>query len=328
MRFGRRSQTDVAILYIEGLVRDGLVDEIKQRINSVDIDGTTSSSQLEQLIEKYKWTVVPQIMSTERPDRAAANILEGRAALIVDGTPFTLIIPTTFALYLTTPDDYYDRGIIVSFSRLLRYIAYFTSTSLPAIYLSLTAYHPGMLPTALALSITGARVGLPFPTFIEVFFMEFSLDVLQEAAIRLPKPMGQTISIVGGIVIGQAVIQAGIVSPVIVIIMALTGISSFIIPVYTFALSTRIIRIGFIFASLFLGMYGFMMLWLFLLIHMASLNDFGVYYLEDYSPPSFQNLKDTLFSFPQSYFTKRPLTMDVKDKTRLNPGKKGDKNEG
>jgi hypothetical protein len=181
-----------------------------------------------------------------------------------------------------------------------------------------------MIPTSLVISITGTRLGLPLPMFLEVFLMEFTLNILQEAATRLPRQIGQTVSIVGGLVIGQAVVQAGIVSPVTVIVVAMTAIASFTIPVYTFTLSTRVIRLILITASSILGLYGILLAWLFLLVHMASIENFGVRYLGDFSPLSLRNMEDTLIKVPKAHFNVRPSVLLTQDVVRQKQNKKDD----
>lgn len=310
LKVGERTHTDIGIVYISGVVDKDVIAEIKNRINKIKIDGIVGSAQLEQLIEENKWTVMPQMMATERPDKAVGNILEGRAVIIVDGTPFVLVVPTTFAMLINSPDDYYERSIITSIIRGLRYLCFFLATTLPGAYLALTAYHQGLIPTKLALSITGARIGLPFPVYFEVLLMELTIDILQEAAIRLPKTIGPTISIIGGIILGQAVIQAGILSPIIVIIISVTAVASFTIPAYSLTQSTRAIRFLMILAASVLGLYGVVIGWINLIIHFSSLESFGVRYLGDFSSFSLQNIKDTIIKAPQSLMKNRPNALE------------------
>jgi hypothetical protein len=312
-RVGERSQTEISIVYIKGIINNEIPEEIRRRIRQIDTDGIIGSAQIEQFIEKHKWTLLPQVMPTERPDRLAINLFEGRLGIIVDGSPFVSIIPTTFGLFLNSSEDFLERSAFSSFVRLIRYFGFFIATTLPAAYLSLVTFHPGMIPTALVTSITATRAGVPFPIVAEVLMMEFTLDILQEASIRLPKPMGQTIGIVGGLVIGQAVVQAGIVSPIIVIIVAMTAITSFAIPIYSLVLSTRIIRILLILASTVLGIYGIGIAWIIGIIHAASLEDFGVRYLGDYSPYKMESIKDTILRAPKNLIYKRPDILDTEE---------------
>jgi hypothetical protein len=320
---GRRNQTSVVIIYINGIISDSIPETIKKRIEILDIDGIIGAAQLEQLIEDNKWTVIPQIIATERVDRVVGSLLEGRAALVLDGTPFVLIVPTTLKLFLSSPDDFFQRPVVGSMLRFIRYLSFFISTSFVSLYVAFTAYQPGMLPTPLALSITGSRVGLPFPVTLEILLLELALYVLQEAAIRLPKMMGPTVGIVGAIIIGQATVQAGIVSPIIVIIVAMSAITSFALPNYTFSLGCIVLRLFMVFMASFLGLFGVVMGWIFILIHLASLENFGIRYLSDYSPYNRVNLKDTLVRISESFVYNRPMNLGLKD-TKKQDKKKAD----
>lgn len=321
---GKRSRNSVALVYLRGVIREGLPEDIKEKVKDIGFDGLLAITQVEQLIVKHKWSLFPQMLATERPDRTVGSILEGRAALVLNGTPFVIIIPTTFATFLTAPDDYYGVSIVGTFIRLIRYIGLFETTSLAAIYVALTAYHPGLIPTSLALSITGTRIGLPFPVVFEVLLMELSLYLLSEAAIRLPKPMAQTVGVVGGLVIGQSAVQAGIISPIIVIIAASSAIASYTIPNYAMTLSTIIIRLILIFCTATLGLYGYFMGQIFLLIHAASLENYGVKYLEDYSPFSLQKLKDTFVRAPLHIINRRPDYLEPQDSIKGNTDLRND----
>lgn len=314
LNLGKRTKREVAVVYIEGVINNKFPGAIIDKIQKVDIDGIISSGQLEQLIEKNKWTVLPQMLSTERVDRVVGDLLEGRAAVIIDGMPFALIIPSTFKIFLSSPDDYFQRPVVVStMLRLIRYLSFIVSTSFEPIYLALTVYQPGMIPTPLALSITGSRVGLPFPMVIEIYLMETTLYTIQEAAIRLPKPMGTTVGVVGGLVIGQSVVQAGIVSPIIVIIVAGSAISSFAIPSYTFSLGCTLIRVFLLGMASIFGLYGVVIGWILITIHIASLENFGIRYLSDYSPYSITNLKDSIIRISESIITKRAENLELED---------------
>lgn len=328
LKVGRRSQKEVAIIYISGIINEELPSSIIQRIQQIDIDGIIGAAQLEELIGKNKWTVMPQMMITERLDRTVGNLFEGRAALVIDGTSFVMIVPTTFNMLITSADDYFQRPLVSTMLRIIRYLSFIVCTSFEGAYLALTSYQPGMFPTPLALSITGSRVGLPFPIIVEVFLMEITLYVLQEAAIRLPKPLGTTVSIVGGLVIGQSVVQAGIVSPIIIVVVAGSAITSFTLPNYTFSLGCIMLRLFLVSMSAVLGLYGLVIGWIFILIHLSSLEEFGVRYLSDYSPYSFSKVKDTLIRVNESIMNKRPKNLnlddDIKNNTNVKVDDKGD----
>ncbi|KJF25473.1 hypothetical protein TZ02_18635 [Clostridium aceticum] len=308
---GKKTETDIAIVYLKDMAQPKVVEEIRKKLKNINEEKIITSSHVEQIIEEHKWSIFPQMLATERPDKVVGSILEGRIAIITNGTPFVLLVPVTIGMFFNAFDDYSERVIITSALRIMRYISYLIATTLPALYMALTAYHPGMLPTSLVLYITGTRVGLPFPFLAEILFMEFTLEALLEASVRLPKPVGQTIGIVGGLVIGQAVVQAGLVSPIVVIIVALTAITSFTLPNYTFSLSNRILRIYFIVASAIWGLYGIVVFWLILLIHLASIESFGIRYLSDFSPYRLDKLKDTLIKAPTDLINETPPTLET-----------------
>ncbi|MCA1029510.1 spore germination protein [Bacillus timonensis] len=317
-KVGRRSDTRIAIVYLKGVINQDIVEEVKSRLSKIDMDGVIGSAQIEDFIENNKWTIFPQLLASERPDRIMDGILEGRLSIIVDGTPFLLIAPVTFTTFLKSPDDIYERAIVATTLRMTRYIGYFLSSSLPALYIAITAYHPGMLPTQMALAITDSRIGLPIPVFLEALFMEFTLVVLTEASIRLPRAIALTVGIVGGLVIGQAAVQAGILSPILVIVIAITAITSYTIPIYSYALSNRMLRLPLMLLSGIFGLYGFVMGWIFIIIHLASLESFGVRYLSDFSPYKLEKLKDTFIKLPQIFIRKRPEVLDPVDVKRQN----------
>ncbi|KZL90341.1 spore germination protein [Clostridium magnum] len=327
LNIGKRTKTSVAIVYLKGVINKDLPQAIRNKINEIDIDGIVASNQIQALIQKHKWTVFPQMAATERVDRITSAILEGRAAILVDQTPYVLIVPTTFNLFLSTPDDYYEKSIITSLLRIIRYLGFFEACSISALYIALTTYHPGLLPTSLALSITGTRVSMPFTVTLEILIMETALYLIQEAAIRLPKAVGQTVGIVGALVIGQSVVQAGIVSPIIVVIVALSAISSYTLPNYTFSLSTIAIRLFLIICATFLGLFGFVIGAFAVLVHAASLENFGIKYLSDYSPYNKETLKDTFIIAPLHIVHKRPEYLETEDTVRAKNDKRDDLNE-
>ncbi|MFT9494437.1 spore germination protein [Anaerosolibacter sp.] len=316
LEVGRRTKTDVALVYLKGVIKEGLAEEVKQKIKKVDIDGIIDSGQLEQLIAAKKWTIFPQTVSTERPDKIVAGILEGRFAIIVDGSPFVLLAPAGFADYLDAPDDYYENPMVTSILRITRYLSFFLSASLPGIYIAMVNLHPGMFPPKLVISIVATRGALPFPTYIEMFIMESVLEVMQEAGIRLPQSIGQTVSIVGGIVIGQAAVEAGLVSPIVVIIVSLTAITSFTLPSYGLNLACRALRLPFMVAGATLGFFGIIAFSIMVLTHMASLDSFGVGYFEGFSPYRIGSLKDAIVQAPLSLMRSRPEFLKPQDTQR------------
>ncbi|MTI66916.1 MAG: spore germination protein [Firmicutes bacterium] len=323
MQIGKRSKTDVAVMYIEDIVNDSILKEVKTRLKKIKIDAILESSYIEQLIEDNWLSPFPQLESTERPDAVAAALYEGRVALVIDNTPFTLLAPATFSIFMQSSEDYYDRWPIVSIIRLIRYLSLPLALLLPSLYIAITSYHPGMLPTALALYVASTRMGVPFPAFIEAFIMELTLEILREAGTRLSGPIGTTIGIVGGLVIGQAAVEAGIVSPLMVIIVAVTTIASFALPSNSFAAGFRLARFFFMLLAAVLGLYGIMLGLVLLGTHLVSLKSFGIPYFAPYSSAvdMASDLKDSFIRVPVNFMRKRPVYMKLKDKNRMKASK-------
>jgi len=316
LRVGQRVTKELAIAYIKDIADEQLVQEVQDRIERINLDDVQDTGYIEQLIEDNFLSPFPQIQSTERLDRVISALLEGRVAILLDGTPFVLTVPTTFNMLLQSPEDYYERWIPGTLVRVLRYFAAFVSTFGPSLYISFISFHQGLIPTKLALSIAATRVGVPFPSLIEVLIMEIALEILREAGLRLPKPIGQTIGIVGGLVIGEAAVQAGIVSPLMVIVVAVTAISSFAIPQYNAGIALRILRfIAMVFAAIF-GLYGVVLFFLLLCSHLSKLISFGVPYISPAAPYRLQDWKDFLVRAPFKLMKSRPKMMNPKDTIR------------
>lgn len=316
MRVGRRTNTDVAICYIRDVTNPKLVDEIRRRIQGIDIDGVLETGYIEQIIEDNHFSPFPQIQNTERADRAVANLLEGRVVVLVDGTPFCLILPSVFNQFYQAPEDYYERFLIATLIRLIRVIALIVSLTFTALYVALISYHPEMLPTKFAVAVAGGRAGVPFPSVAEAFFMELSMEILREAGLRLPRPIGQTISIVGALVIGEAAVRAGIVSPLMVIVVALTSIGSFAVPSYSAAIALRIVKFPIIIAAGTFGLYGLMLAMIGLVVHLSSLKSVGVPYLTPFTALKMSDAKDTLLRMPLWSMNRRPGLLRTRDETR------------
>jgi len=315
---GTRSQKDSVLLYIKGLTDPDLVDEIKERMEQIQIDTVLESGYIEQLIEGNPMTPFPQLQSTERPDKVISALMEGRVAILLDGTPFALIAPVTFSMLLQSPEDYFDRWIIGSLIRLLRYISAFFALFLPSLYVALISYHQGLIPTKLMISIAGTREGVPFSSIIEALMMEMTLEILREAGVRLPKPVGQAVGIVGGLVIGQAAVEAGIVSPSMVIVVALTAISSFAMPQYVVGQAIRVLRFPMMLFAAFFGLYGVVMFFIIICAHLVKLQSFGVNYLNPFVPYHINDWKDLLVRFPLRMMKKRPAMLKTNNTNRLN----------
>ncbi len=313
---GRRSRTRVAMLYYVDIVQEELVNEVRRRLRTISTDVIDSTGQIEQFIEDNTWSTFPQLLNTERPDKVLAAVAAGRVAILVDGAPFALVAPSVFADFFVSPDDYYERWIVGSVIRITRFTNAILTSLLPAAYIAIVAYNPGLLPTQLALTITGARVEAPFPAFFEALLMEIVLEVLQEAGVRLPQAVGQTVTFIGGLVIGQAAIQAGLVSPIMVIVVSLTAVTSFTIPIYSMNLALRLLRVPLMIAANFLGLYGLAIAILFLLIHLCSLKSFGKAYLAPLTPYNPRDWKDALIRLPTEMMSTRPEFLKPKDQDR------------
>jgi spore germination protein len=305
-QLGQRSLTDVSMVYIKGLTNEALVQEMRSRIQRINIDQILESGYVEQLIEDDYISPFPQMQNTERPDRVAAALMEGRVALMIDGTPFVLLAPVNFFMMLTSPEDYYERWMPSSLIRLLRYLAAFIALFLPSLYIALVSYNHGLIPTKLAISIAAGREGVPFPSIVEALIMEITLEILREAGLRLPKPIGQAVGIVGGLVIGQAAVQAAIVSPIMVIVVALTAISSFAFPQYEAGIAIRMLRFCMMMAAAVLGLYGVILFFILIVAHLARLKSFGVNYLSPLVPVRPSQWKDLFIRLPLHMLKRRP----------------------
>jgi spore germination protein len=316
MQIGRRSFTDLGVLYIDDIAKPELVEEVKRRLKTIDIDTIMESGYIEELIEDNPYSLFPQIKATERPDKVAAALFEGKVAILVDNTPFALIVPATFNAFFHAAEDHYIRWIPATFLRLMRFIAGILSLITPALYIAVTSYHPGILPTELVLSIAASREGVPFPAVIEALILELTFELIREAGVRLPTLIGGVVGIVGGLVIGQAAVEAGIVSPIMVIIVAVTAISSFSIPDFGFSNAFRLFRFLLIFSAAFLGLYGMMLGLLLMLGHLVRLKSFGTPYLSPFVSFTASDLKDTMVRLPIFMMKNRPIGI-ADDKVRL-----------
>lgn len=313
---GTRSKTDVVLMYIDDIVNKEVLEELHKRIDKINIDAILDSGYVEQFIEDNKMSPFPQTQNTERPDVTAAALYEGRVAILVDNSPFAIIVPATLTNLFQSPDDYYQRWIYSSTVRLLRFVAIFISLILPSLYVASTSFNPSIIPTRLAYFIAASREGVPFPAFIEAIIMEVSLAFLMESVVRLPKPIGATIGIVGGLIIGQAAVSAGIVSPIMIIIVSVTAITSFTAPNYEINSAFRLIRFLLIVLSSILGLYGIMIGLILLLIHLSKLKSFGIPYLSPMVKVGSKDYKDVFIRAPIQSFKKRPEYMNTGDKVR------------
>lgn len=328
LKAGVRSNTNVYLVYMDDIVQKEMLEEVENRLNRYEIDGVLDSGILEQLAEEKWYSPFPQFQTTERPDRASMAILEGKVVLLTDNSPTGLILPTDYSSLLKTSDDYYQRWEIASLERLIRYMAAFLAMTFPGLYLSVTNFHTQILPTSLLLSFAAAREGVPFPAVVEVLLMEISFELLREAGVRLPGAMGNTIGIVGGLIIGQAAVDANLVSPIVVIVVAFTALCSFAIPNEELTTAFRLLKFLFLAASAWLGFYGFLLALLFVLLHLSQLKSFGIPYFTPFSGSDlnhYQDEKDSLIREPIFRLTRRPIYSQRNQRIRLRKKEKEEK---
>lgn len=317
MKIGDVTQTDIGIMYIKGIVNDKLVKEVKDRLQAIEIDAILESGYIEDLIQDETFTPFPTMLNTERPDSVAGNLLEGRVAIFIDGTPFVLVAPTTFFLFFQSVEDYYQRFDIGFAIRLLRYLAFFISLLGPSIYIAAITFHQEMIPTALLISLAAQRDGVPFPAFVEAVMMEITFEILREAGVRMPRAIGQAVSIVGALVLGQAAVQAGIISAAMVIVVAITGIASFAVPVFNLAISVRLLRFLIMVFAASTGFYGIAIIMIMIIGHLCSLRSFGVPYMAPFAPFNLSDQDDTILHFPLWARLTRPHLTSKKNKKRM-----------
>lgn len=315
MRIGRRSHTDVAVIWIDGITNPNYVHEVKKRLNAVDVDILPYEGMLEEYIEDNPFSPFPQVQITERPDRVAAAISEGRVAILIDGNPMAQIVPTTFSTYFQTGEDYTERWMYASLLRILRLFSLINSSLLPALYIAITNYHQEMLPTPLALAFAAARENVPLPAFIEALIMVLALELVREAGLRLPSPVGSTVGIVGALLLGEAAVSANLASPIMVIVVALSGLSSFILPQYSQGLVLRFLVYPFILLSAGWGLFGMTAGIMVVIIHLSNLTSLGVPYLEPLWRPT-QAFRDTFLQVPMWLMQKRPGFLRPRDQLR------------
>ncbi|SCW69832.1 spore germination protein KA [Paenibacillus tianmuensis] len=317
MTLGRETNTNVVVTYLDDLADPSVVHEVVKRLEKINIDAVLESGYIEEFIQDSTYSPFPQLQYTERPDVVAAALLQGRVGIMVDGTPFTLIVPFVFAEIMQASEDYYERYQVATLIRWLRYTFMVLSLLTPALYVAITTYHQDLLPTSLLLSVAAAREAIPFPAVIEALIMEVTFEALREAGIRLPKAIGSAVSILGALVVGQASVQAGIVSAPMVIVVSLTGIASFTIPRFNGAIAIRMLRFPILIAASLFGMYGILIMIMLIMGHLANLRSFGIPYLSPIGPLSSGDLKDILFRAPWWAMGQRQSFMPLQDSKRI-----------
>lgn len=315
LKVGTLSKTDCAILYIEGLTNPQLVDEVRRRISETKSDHIQETGILEQFIEEKPYVLAPQTLSTERPDRMAAFLAEGYVGIMLDGSPFGLVLPATFWSLLQSAEDYFLRWPFGAFLRVVRILALILAIFLPAIYLALTNFHPEMIPTDLLLAIAASREKVPFPTVTEVLIMEIAIELIREAGIRIPGVIGPTLGIVGALILGQAAVAASIVSPILVVIVAITALGAFAVPNFNMAFAIRLYRFVYILLAAALGFYGVAIGVFIQLVTYVNLKSFGVPYMSPVAPYT-RSSGDALFRYPLWKSEIRPSFLEPQQKER------------
>lgn len=324
---GKLSKTRVSVLYIEGIVNKENVNTVIQRLTDLEIDQINDSSVIMQLIQDNQNSPFPQLIDTERPDRIAAALGEGKVAILVDGAPHGLIGPTTIFEFFSAFEDYFLNWTVASFFRLVRFFAVLFSILVTPIYVAVITYHYELIPKDMVNTLVTSRSAIPLPPILEAIILELAIELLREAGARLPTKVGQTIGIVGGIVIGTASVEAGLTSNVLLIIVALAALASFTTPVYQMGNTIRLIRFPFLLMAHYIGLLGVAISFCFLLIHLLRLTSLGRPFLEPFYPLRLQDLKDSLIRLPLSIQSKRPIQEQTEDTRRFNSAKAKEKND-
>jgi spore germination protein KA len=296
---GKQTKTEVALVYLKGIANDDIVKEVHKRISQIQIDGVLDSQYIESMIKDSRVSPFPTIYSTERPDRVCASLLDGKVAILTDGTPYALTAPALFVEFLHSGDDYYNSSLVMTLIRWIRFLGLFVTLILPAFYVAMTTFHQDLLQTPLLIRIVSVREGLPYPVLVEAIFMFLTFELIREAGLRMPRTFGNaTITILGLVLIGQAAVQSGIIGPALTIVVSVTALTSFILPNYAFH---QIIRLCGIPLLLLAGLFGFMGIivgLMFGLTHLVSLRSFGVPYFSPVSPSNKEGWKDVFIRTP------------------------------
>ena len=314
-KVGTRSQTNVAVMYMADIANPKLIQEVRRRISEVKIDYMSDSGMLEELIEDHPFSLIPQVLRTERPDRVASMLVEGRVAIMIANNPFVIIAPITFFSFLHSSEDYYVRFLYGVWLRMLRVISIFLAILLPSIYVAVATFNQEMIPTDLLMSIIAAKERVPFPTIVEILFMELAFELIREAGVRIPGLIGPTLGIVGTLILGQAAVSAAIVSPILIVIVAVTGLASFAIPNHQVAFGFRSLRFIFIFLAANLGFFGISIGLFVLLCMLVNMRSFGVPFFAPVAPRTAPNT-DLILRMPLLTQEQRPDFIQPQDTQR------------
>jgi len=313
---GTQTHTDIAIVYMDNIVDMNIVNNVRERLSKLKVDRILTSGFLEEALTDNIYSVFPQIRTTERPDSFCSDIIEGRVGIIIEGIPVTIIVPGTFIMFVQVSEDYSRNYIVASMIRILRYALIFATLTLPAFFVSITIFSPELIPTDLVLSIAQSKLGVPFPSFFETFVMLVAFEIIFEAGLRMPKNIGQSVTIVGALIVGEAAVNAKLISPAVVIVIAFTAIAGFTIPNQDLSNALRLWRFVLTFFASLLGLFGLVIGLILLVFHLCNIETYGVAYLSPFVSSKNNILDDTLFRFPLRSMKNRPEELKVKNKKR------------
>ncbi|MBE6066004.1 spore germination protein [Clostridium cochlearium] len=314
---GKRTKSNIAIIYIKDITDSNIVEYIKERIATIDIDSISASGTLGQLIENHTYSIFPQFYITERVDVIQSNILEGKIAIILEGATQVISLPSLFIDFFQAVEDYYERFIVASFSRIIRLVCAFIVITLPSLYLNAIKYNLEIIPVNFVVPILRSRIGISLSPFFEIILMELVVEVLREGGLRLPNKIGQTLSVVGGIIIGQMAVEAKVVSPDTLLIVGIGAVCTFVIPNYEMTISIRLLRFPMLIICNLFGLLGIVLFWYVIMVHLLSFDSFGIPYIS--MNPS--DMKDIFIRAPVQYLNKRPKDIAAKDKIRQKTSK-------
>jgi spore germination protein KA len=319
MTVGTETNTSMALLFLDHLAPESVIEEMRRRLSLIHTDSILDSSYVEEWIQDRTYSPFATLLSTERPDIVAAHLLEGRVALLVDGGPIALVAPITFFQFFIAPEDYYQRADIATLLRWIRFLSFMLSVFVPALYVAVVSFHQELLPHSLLISIAAQREGVPFPAFVEASIMMVTFEVLREAGLRMPRIAGQAISIVGALVLGQAAVTAGLVSTAMVIVVAITAISNFVVPSYSFGITQRLLQFFYMILAGALGLFGVLCGVLLTIVHLASIKSFGIPFLSPVAPTVLSDWKDILVRVPRPWMDTYPQMNGTKRRRRRGP---------
>ena len=302
---GRYTKTKINILYVDGVAKKEIVKQVDKLIKKIDIDGVINLGTIKNFIQKENKSAFPTMITTERPDHVCQALLKGKIAIVMDNCPFVLILPTVFSDFFLSLEDSANQSINISFTRIVRYIAFFITVLTPGIYIAITTYNQEMLPTELLISFAGQRSSVPFPAFFEALLMTLSFEILRESDLRIPSSSSSALSIVGALILGEAAVNAGIVSPIMIIVVSITMISSLLFIEPDFINGIRWWRLFFMLGGSFMGIIGIVLVFIAFMIKIASINSFGKPYLMPFAPTSVEGLKNSVIRFPTRKLNKR-----------------------